>query len=170
MVPNICWHDSVSTCVVIYMPSTEKTAERYSARSRYSKQPSEALIEIWYNVYFQEIFRSTYHLNVVIFSDAARTGEKGQLGFIGGLMFVDLKQGYVFDMHTWGSHLATSLTISTGSAGIVAFFEAITEEQVITGAYQALFCISVHLCSIADSKDLSSTFSIYGVYEDKSSR
>lgn len=103
-------------------------------------------------------------------SDASRSVEKGQLGFIGGLMFRNLRQGSIFHTITWGSHLAERPTISTGSAEILACSEAISEGQATVGAYQTLLIISVHLCCIAESKDLWSTLSTCRVPEDKSIR
>lgn len=103
-----------------------------------------------------------------MFCDAARLGEKGALGFIGGLMFGDLKQGSVFHTLTWVPHLAARPTISTGSAEILAYADEISGEQVIAGLYQTLLGISVHLCSIINSEYLRSSFSTCRVPEDES--
>ena len=43
-------------------------------------------------------------LSIVMFSDASRTDDKGQLSYLGGLLIGPLKKGIIFYKLTWQSH------------------------------------------------------------------
>lgn len=114
--------------------------------------------------------KKEYQPSVVVFSDASRKEDYGQLGVFGGLLIGDLKKGSAFHALSWFSHKSSRPVKSIGAAEILGFGEAIDEGKVLAKAYETLLGIEIDLSVIVDSKDLYDTLSTCQNSTDRSVR
>lgn len=70
-------------------------------------------------------------LSVLVFSDAGRTSDHGQLCFIAGLLVGELTEGSIFHSVSWSSRKSKRPVKSVGAAEILAAGEAIDEGKSI---------------------------------------
>eukprot|EP00171_Calliarthron_tuberculosum_P001315 IDg1315t1 len=112
----------------------------------------------------------TMTVSVLVFSDASRTVDHGQLSYICGLLFGDMKCGSIFHTISWVSHKSKRPVKSIGSAEILAAGEAIDEGKNVANAYQKLLGLKVDLIVVVDSKDLFTTLSTCRNATDRSIR
>ena len=109
-------------------------------------------------------------VSLLMFSDAARPNERGQLGFIGGLLLGEFDVNSVIHIVSWRSSLSGRPVKSIGSAEVLAAGSAIDEGKLLAKTYSELLDIAVPLRCAVDSKDLYSSLSTTHVPEDKSIR
>lgn len=109
-------------------------------------------------------------VSVLVFSDAGRTCDYGQLCFIAGLLFGDISEGSIFHVVSWSSRKSTRPVRSVGAAEILAAGEAIDEGKTIAHAYSILLGQHVDLIIAVDSKDLFQSLSTQRNSIDKSIR
>lgn len=114
--------------------------------------------------------KKEYQLSVVVFSDASRKENYGQLGVFGGLLIGDLKKGSAFHALSWSWHKSSRPVKSIGAAEILGSGEAIDEGNVLAKAYETLLGIEIDLSVIAVSKDLYDTLSTCRNSTDRSIR
>eukprot|EP00178_Gracilaria_changii_P027963 TRINITY_DN936_c0_g2_i2.p1 TRINITY_DN936_c0_g2~~TRINITY_DN936_c0_g2_i2.p1 ORF type:complete len:399 (+),score=36.11 TRINITY_DN936_c0_g2_i2:473-1669(+) len=112
----------------------------------------------------------SYPVSVLVFADASRTMDHGQLGFVAGLMFGKFEEGSVFHPISWSSHKSRRPVKSIGSAETLAAGEAIDKGKVLTNAFHKLLNVEVDLLVVVDSKDLFDTLSTCRNATDRSIR
>lgn len=100
-----------------------------------------------------------YSPTIVMFADASRKNDVGQLCYIGGILFGELATGSVYHTLSWTSHKPKRPVKSIGSAEIYAAGEAIDEGKVLAKAYERLLGVKTHLWVVVDSRDLFTTLS-----------
>lgn len=94
-------------------------------------------------------------LIILIFSDASRTIDHGQISYIAGLLFDPLESGSVYHTFYWTCNKSKCPVMSIGSAEILSTGESI----VLKKGLSKLLNIPVYLHAVVDSKDLFSTLS-----------
>lgn len=109
-------------------------------------------------------------ISVVIFSDAGRPSDYGQIGHIGGILLGPLTQGSIFHTLSWRSHLSSRPTKSSGSAETLAAGDEIEKGKIIVDTLNILFCDGNHLVFVVDSKELFTSLSTCRALIDKSMR
>ena len=112
----------------------------------------------------------TFDLTVVMFSEASRPSDYGQLGYIGGILFGPLKQGSIFHIVTWRSILSSRPTKSSGSAETLAAGDAIDNGKPFFDTLNILLASGIHLIAVVDCKDLFTSLSTCENPVDKSMR
>lgn len=112
--------------------------------------------------------KGPHEISILLFANAGRPSEYGQLGYVGGLSIGPIAHGSYFHTLTWTSHLSKRPTKSIASAELLAAGAAIDQSKQIAQAYKILLNIDVHLCVVVDSKDLFSSLSTCRTPEDKS--
>ena len=81
------------------------------------------------------------NISVVVFSDAGRTSDHGQLCYIAGVLFGGLKEGSIFHTVSWSSRKSKRPVKSVGAAEILAAGESIDEGKIIAQTYLSLIHI-----------------------------
>ena len=109
-------------------------------------------------------------ISAVVFADAGKTEDHGQLSYIGGILLGPLKKGSHFYPLTWSSHKSKRPVRSIGAAEILAVGEAVDEGKIIKSVTSAIFGINVKLLVATDSKDLFNALSTQRNSIDKSIR
>lgn len=109
-------------------------------------------------------------LSVLVFSDAGRAKERGQLEFLCGLLLGELKKGSVFHVLSWSSHLSKRPAKSIGSAEVLAAGSAIDEGILTSSALHVLLNAFIPVIIAVDSKYLFDSLSSCHVPEDKAIR
>lgn len=105
---------------------------------------------------------------LLVFSDAARSSECGQLGYVAELLIGDFEKSSVFHTLSWMSHLSRRPGKSSASAEVLAAGEAVDDGRVIASALSVVLNGKVHLSIAVDSRDLFSLLSTCRTPEDKS--
>lgn len=113
---------------------------------------------------------NNHGFSIIVFSDASRLIDHGQLAFICGLLIGDLKSGSVFHTISWSSHKSKRPVKSIGAAEILAAGAAIDEGKLVRKAFQKLLNVDVTLSIAVDSKDLFTTLSTCRNSADRSIR
>lgn len=109
-------------------------------------------------------------VSAVVFADAGKCDDHGQLSFIGGILLGPLKKGSQFYPLSWSSHKSKRPVRSIGAAEILAVGEAIDEGKLIKSAVSHALCANVKLLVATDSKDLFNSLSTQRNSIDKSIR
>eukprot|EP00178_Gracilaria_changii_P001336 TRINITY_DN1187_c0_g1_i1.p1 TRINITY_DN1187_c0_g1~~TRINITY_DN1187_c0_g1_i1.p1 ORF type:complete len:639 (-),score=88.06 TRINITY_DN1187_c0_g1_i1:5196-7112(-) len=112
----------------------------------------------------------THPVSVLVFSDASRSIDHGQLGFVAGLLFGEFETNSVFHPVSWSSHKSRRPVKSIGSAEVLAAGCAIDEGKVLKRAFSKLLDVEVSLLVVVDSKDLFDTLSTCRNATDRSIR
>ena len=107
---------------------------------------------------------------MVVFADASKSNENGQLGIVTGLLIGDLCEGSVLHNISWISHKSKRPVKSVPAAEILAAAEGIDEGKMISGAYSEIFNMEVDLKIFVDSKDLFTSLSTQRLSIDRSIR
>lgn len=84
-------------------------------------------------------------ITIDIFTNAGKHHANLQLGFVGGLLFDNLKLDSVFYTVTWSSHLSKQPTRSIGAPLIIAAVEAIDEGKSICPTCKKLIQVDIKL-------------------------
>lgn len=101
---------------------------------------------------------SLYHAaSIVVFCDAGRPAEAGQLCNIGGLLVDDFSCGSIFHVISWASHKAHRPERSTDAAETLAAGEGIDTGKIIVKVYKLLLQVKLDLVITVNSKDLYTT-------------
>ncbi|PXF42474.1 hypothetical protein BWQ96_07812 [Gracilariopsis chorda] len=103
--------------------------------------------------------KGSFNVSVLVFADASRPCEYGQLGYIYGLLFGDIRSDSVLHTLLWSSRKSRSPVKFIGSAEILAAGAAIDEGKRLVKALTKLFNMDVFLSVIVDSTDLFDTLS-----------
>ncbi|PXF49341.1 hypothetical protein BWQ96_00915 [Gracilariopsis chorda] len=111
-----------------------------------------------------------YPVSLLVFADASRTFDHGQLGFVTGLMFGEITEGSVFHPISWSLHNSRRQVKPIGSEETLAAGEAIDEGKVLANAFRKLLAVKVDLFVVVDSKDLFDTLSTCRNATDRSIR
>ncbi len=82
-------------------------------------------------------------ISILVFSDASRTPESGQLGFVVGLLIGDFQEKSIFHTLHWGSRKSSRPVRSTGAAETLAAGSAIDEGKILKRAMSTLLGIQV---------------------------
>ena len=112
-----------------------------------------------------------YELTILVFSDASKTDDSGQLGCIIGLLVGKFEKGSIFHGLHWTSNKSQTTCIrSTAAAEILAAGSAIDEGKILRRVYEEILGMCVNLYNVVDSKDLYTTLSTCRNSLDKSIR
>lgn len=109
-------------------------------------------------------------LSAVVFSDAAKHHDRGQLAYVAGLLLDDPASGWIFHVVAWSSHCAKRPVRSIGAAEILAAGESIDEGKMLAATLGAVFNSSIPFEIILDSSDLFTSLSTQRQSIDKSTR
>ncbi|PXF39635.1 hypothetical protein BWQ96_10233 [Gracilariopsis chorda] len=95
--------------------------------------------------YLQPEAKKECQVSLVVFADASRGTDHGQLGYIAGLLFGDLKENTVFHTVAWTSHKSRRPVKSIGSAEKLAAGEGIDEGKFLAEAYRKILDTDIKL-------------------------
>ena len=109
-------------------------------------------------------------VSALVFADAGKTEDHGQLSYIGGILLGPLKKGSRFYPLSWSSRKSKRPVRSIGAAEILAVGEAVDEGKVIKSVTSNLLGTNVKLLVATDSKDLFNALSTQRNSIDKSIR
>ncbi len=121
-------------------------------------------------VYYKRPPSGNYKISLVVFADASRKTNHGQLYFISGLLFGDLASGSTIHVLSWSSRKSRQPVKSIGSAEALATGEAIDQGKVLVRAFNELSNLEIDPCIALDSKDLFTTLSTCRLASDRSIR
>lgn len=110
------------------------------------------------------------HARVMVFSDARRVTDYGQLCYVTGILLDGLVIGSIFHTLSWSSRKIKRPVKSTGAAEILAAGEAIDEGKVLHDALQLILATKIDLWIAVDRKELYTSFSTQMNSIDKSIR
>ena len=96
-------------------------------------------------------------LSILVFADASKQDDHGQLSYLAGILFGNFESDFVFHTLSWISHKQQRPAMSVTSAETLAAGEAIDKGKVLVKAVEELLGTEVNLCLVLDSKDLFST-------------
>ena len=119
---------------------------------------------------FKTPSRGEYDLSILLFADASRRIDHGQIGYLSGLLFGPIGEGATFHLMSWTSHKSKRPVKSIGAAEILAAGAAIDEGKMLVKAYEKLLNVSVAHIVAVDSKDLFTTLSTCRNATDRSIR
>ena len=114
--------------------------------------------------------KGNYGVSLVVFADASRQTDHGQLGSISGLLFGELDEGSTSHVISWSSRKSRRPVKSIGAAEILAVGEGIDEGKMLRGAFSMLLGIEIDLIVVLDSKDSFDTLSTCRNATDRSVR
>lgn len=111
-----------------------------------------------------------HELTVLVFSEASRSDEAGQLGVITGFLIGEMKNNAIYHPISWLSHKSKRPVKSVPAAEILAAGEGIDEGKTIARTYSDLLDMDVGMRLCVDSKDLFTSLSTQKNSIDKSIR
>ena len=111
-----------------------------------------------------------YELSVLLFADASRIDDCGQLGVITGLLIGEMRNESIYHAISWMSYKARRPVKSVPFAEIFAAAEGIDEVKTITKAYSELLDMEIKVRIAVDSNDLFTSLSTQKNSIDKSIR
>ena len=111
-----------------------------------------------------------YGLSILVFSDASRIDENGQLGVLTGLLVGEMKQNSIYHPLSWISHKSKRPVKSVPAAEILAASEGIDKGKSIAAAYSEIMDMNIKVRLFVDSKDLSTSLSTQTNSIDRSIR
>lgn len=114
--------------------------------------------------------KQAYDFSVLVFTDASRTDDCGQLGILTGLLIGDVKNNSIYHATSWLSHKAKRPVKSIPAAEIFAASEGIDEGKTIAKAYSEMLNMYIKLRFAVDSRDLFTSLSTQKNSIDKSIR
>lgn len=109
-----------------------------------------------------------YDISVLVFADAARSVDYGQLCYICGAPIGDLDETGILHVLSWSSRKSRRTVKSSGSAESLACSESIDEGKALFEALCYLLDKTVPFVMAVDSKDLFNALSNQGNASDKS--
>lgn len=109
-------------------------------------------------------------LSIVVFSDASRSNECGQIGFVAGLLIGDFEKDSIYHVLHWSSNKSRCPVKSIGAAEILAAGNAVDEAKMLAAAYTALLHVKIDVVVCVDCKDLYDSLSTCHRSADKSIR
>ena len=113
---------------------------------------------------------TSVNVSVVVFADAGKSDDHGQLSYLGGILLGPLRKGSPFYPLSWSSHKSKRPVRSIGAAEILAVGEAVDEGKTLKSAVSTILGINVKLLVATDSKDLFNSLSTQRNSIDKSIR
>lgn len=119
---------------------------------------------------FHRPLSGTFELSVLVFSDAGRPSEYGQLGNVCCLFFGALQQNSIAHTLSWSSRLSKRPAELSGSAEVFAASCAIDDGKLLVEALNVLLQMHLSLRVVVDSKDLFESLTTCHVPTDKSIR
>ena len=105
---------------------------------------------------------------MVIFTDASRFNDHGELVYLSGLLFGKLSNDSVFHAIPWYSHKSRRPTKSITSAKTLATGEAIDEGKVLANVFNTAIGLGIELSTAVHLKDLFDTFTTCILATDRS--
>lgn len=114
--------------------------------------------------------RGSFTVSVLVFSDAGRTVDHGQLSYVAGLLLGPMSEGSLFYTMSWMSHKSKRPVKSIGAAEVLAAAEAIDEGKTLKSAMSILLRMPIRLLIALDSRDLFTSLSTQRNSIDKSIR
>lgn len=103
--------------------------------------------------------KTSYPLEMLVFSNTGSLGDSEQLCHIAGPLIGPMQSDSVYHVETWSSHKAKRPVKLIDIAKILATGDAIDVEKILAQAYQAKLDILISLIIGFDSKDLYSSLS-----------
>ena len=143
------------------------TIETLQTQSRYLKVVQKLRTQIYYP---RPSISKNVTVTLVIFSDAARANDYGQLSFIAGVLLGPLKIGSIFYIISWQSHKSRRPVKSSAAAETLAAAEAIDEGKTLKSTLTSVLQIDVPFYLVVDTKDLYTSLSTKKNSIDKSIR
>ena len=106
----------------------------------------------------------------MVFADASKQNDHGQVSYLSGLLFGNLESGSVFHVLSWSSHNSQRPVKFVTLAVTFAAAEAMDEGKRLAKAAEELIGTEVKLSIVVDSKDFFSTLSTCRMASDRSIR
>lgn len=107
-----------------------------------------------YKLYCRPDESLDHSVSIIVFCDAGRSGDNGQICHIAGLLIDDLALRSIFHVISWSSHKAHRPVRSLGAAETIAAGEGIDIGKTLAQVYQKLLHMEIDLVCAVDSKDL----------------
>jgi len=120
--------------------------------------------------YPRPVDNQDYEMSILVFSDASRTEESGQLGILTGLLVGKMQNNVIYHPLSWISHKSKRPVKSVPAAEILAAAEGIDEDKIIAQAYYELEDMDIRMRLCLDSKDLFTSLSTQRNSIDRSIR
>ena len=114
--------------------------------------------------------KKEFEVSVLVFADASRKQDDGQLAYVCGLLIRCFQRGSTFHTVSWSSRKSDKPVKSIGAAKIPAASDAIDEGNVMKKAFEVLLNINVRLILAVDSKNLYESLSTTHQSSDRSIR
>ncbi len=114
--------------------------------------------------------KTKYKLSILVFSDASRVDENGQIGLLAGLLVGEMEKQSICHALSWISHKSKRPVKSVPAAEILAATEGIDEGKMIAQAYSELMAMEIKMQLCVDSKDLFTSLSTQRNSIDRSIR
>lgn len=111
-----------------------------------------------------------HKLSVLVFTDASRTDDVGQVGVVTGLLIDEMEENSIYHPISWISHKPKRPVKSVPAAEILAASEGIDEGKTIAKAYSGILGMDIKLPLAVDSKDMFTSLSTQKSSIDKSLR
>ena len=108
--------------------------------------------------------------SIMVFSDAGRKFDHGQLSVLAGLLLGDTEKYSVFHTLSWISHKSKRPVKSVGAAEILAAGEAIDEGKLLRLALTTILPLNIDFMLVLDSRDLFNSLSTCRNSADRSIR
>lgn len=121
-------------------------------------------------LYKRPTFAKESNVAILVFSDASRSHDTGQLCYIAGLLFGTMNAKSVFHTISWSSRKSKRPVKSIGAAETLSAGEAIDEGKLLAKTFEFLLNVQVPLWIAVDSKDLFTTLSTCRNSVDRSIR
>lgn len=109
-------------------------------------------------------------LTVLVFSDASRTDDRGQLGILTGLLVGELKSEAIFHTASWLSFVSKRPVKNVPAAEIFAAGHGIDNGKAVAHAYSQILNMNIPVRLCVDSKDLFTSLSTQRNSIDRSIR
>lgn len=103
--------------------------------------------------------KDQHELSVLVFTDASRTDDVGQLGVLAGPLVDEMKNNSIYHAISWMSHKSKRPVKNVPAAEIFAAPEGVDEEKTITKTYSEILDMDIKLRLTVDSKDIFSSLS-----------
>lgn len=108
--------------------------------------------------------------SILVFSDAGRLTDHGQLSYFAGLLIGPFAQDSLFYVLSWMSHKSKRPVKSVGAAEILAASESMDEGKILKKTMTKVLQVPLRLIVALDSRDLFTSLSTQRNSIDKSIR
>lgn len=103
--------------------------------------------------------KNTDNISILVFSDAGRYYDRGQICYVAGILFGKFQKESTFHLLSWSSHREKNPFRSIGAVETLAAGEAIYEGRVLAQTLSLILNQIIELVIALDTKDLFTSLS-----------